>query len=202
MFAGRKELHVFLFAGKVAATDCKISMTFKFSEVITSENLEETRMEFNYGLEKKRFEEKWERLEVEYREAGMREDAIEEMKDYDWESFKRERIFCMHNQFYQGHRFANDDEIEDGKDPLLEKYFYSFTTEDNYFGERRYGWIEQLDDEELIEAVKSMKTEYIEIITQYVYEGKTIIEIAADKGVTKQTISEQISIIRKKLKKL
>ena len=42
-----------------------------------------------------------------------------------------------------------------------------------------------------------MKTEYIEIITQYVYEGKTIIEIVSDRGVTKQTISEQISIIKK-----
>lgn len=158
-------------------------------------------MEFNYGLEKKRFEKKWERLEAEYREAGMREEAIEEMKAYDWETFKRERIFCIHNQFYQGHRFANDDEIEDGKDPLLEKYFYSFTTEDNYFGERRYGWIEQLDDEELIIAVKSMKIEYIEIITRYVYEEETQAEIAESLDITQQVVSRCLERIRKNIKK-
>jgi DNA-directed RNA polymerase specialized sigma24 family protein len=158
-------------------------------------------MEFNYGLEKKRFEGKWNRLEVEYREAGMREDAIEEMKAFDWEAFKRERIFCKHNQFYQGHRFANDDEIEDGKDPLLEKYFYSFITEDNYFGERRYGWIEQLDDEELIIAVKSMKIEHIEIITRYVYEEETQAEIAESLDITQQVVSRYLERIRKNIKK-
>ena len=160
------------------------------------------RMEFNYGLEKKRFEEKWERLEVEYREAGMKEDAIAEMKAFDWDEFKHERRFCEHNQYFEGYEFFSGDGSDLGDHPLHDRFFDSFAAEDNYFADRRYGWIDQLDDEELIEAVKSMKTEYIELITQYVYEGKTIIEIAADRGVTKQTISEQISIIRKKLKKL
>jgi len=31
MFAGRKELHVFLFADKVATAGSEVSMTFKFS---------------------------------------------------------------------------------------------------------------------------------------------------------------------------
>ena len=36
-------------------------------------------MRFNYGLEKKRFEENWERLRKEYREAGMDEESIRKM---------------------------------------------------------------------------------------------------------------------------
>lgn len=186
----------------MAAAELQISITFEFSEVITLENSEEMEMQFNYGLEKKKFDERWACLEIEYRNAGMTIKAINEMKAFDWQQFKRERVFCEHNQFYQGYSFENGDEIETGKNPLLERYFGSFVETDEYFSERRYGWIEQLEDEGLITAVKSMKNEYVELITQYVYEGKTIIEIASERGVTKQTISEQISIIRKKLKKL
>ena len=36
-------------------------------------------MEFNYGLERKRFEREWNKLRQQYRKAGMDENAINEM---------------------------------------------------------------------------------------------------------------------------
>ena len=48
-------------------------------------------MKFNYGLEKKKFDEIWNRLEKEYAVAGMSQYAIDEMKTYDWNVFKKER---------------------------------------------------------------------------------------------------------------
>ena len=41
-------------------------------------------MGFNYGYEKKKFDSRWKRLEVEYCDAGMSEEQIAAMKEYDW----------------------------------------------------------------------------------------------------------------------
>ena len=44
-------------------------------------------MEFNYGLERKRFEREWHKLRQQYRKAGMDENAINEMYAFDLEIF-------------------------------------------------------------------------------------------------------------------
>ena len=41
-------------------------------------------MGFNYSREKRKLDEKWKKLDVWYRESGMSEDAIREMREYDW----------------------------------------------------------------------------------------------------------------------
>lgn len=41
-------------------------------------------MGFNYGLEKKKFDQEWKKLRREYRAAGMDEAAIEAMYAFDW----------------------------------------------------------------------------------------------------------------------
>lgn len=48
-------------------------------------------MEFNYGLERKRFDGEWERLRKSYHEAGMSEEAIEKMYKFDLKVFNRRR---------------------------------------------------------------------------------------------------------------
>ena len=40
-------------------------------------------MAFNKGYELKKFEAHWEKLRIEYAAAGMAEDAIQKMYDYD-----------------------------------------------------------------------------------------------------------------------
>lgn len=158
-------------------------------------------MKFNVGLENKRFIKRWNRLEEEYRAAGMTEEAIEEMRIFDWNEFKSRRRFSEHNQFFEGAEFVDGEDTDIDDHPLHDRFFESFAVEDDYFSERRYGWIEQLDDEDLIIAVKSMKPEYLEIITQYVYEEKTLDEIGALYGVKKAAISNKLTRIKKIIKK-
>ena len=50
-------------------------------------------MGFNYAREKGKFDEKWKKLEVWYRRSGMSEDAIREMREYDWNEFNSTRKF-------------------------------------------------------------------------------------------------------------
>ena len=48
-------------------------------------------MSFNKGYELKKFEAHWEKLRIEYAAAGMTEDAIQKMYDYDRQQFNAER---------------------------------------------------------------------------------------------------------------
>ena len=55
-------------------------------------------MEFNYGLERKRFEREWNKLRQQYRKAGMDENAINEMYAFDLEIFNDNRAIAKHEQ--------------------------------------------------------------------------------------------------------
>lgn len=55
-------------------------------------------MEFNYGLERKRFEREWNKLRQQYRKAGMDEEAIAEMYAFDLELFNDERAIAKWEQ--------------------------------------------------------------------------------------------------------
>ena len=57
-------------------------------------------MGFNYGYEKKKFDSRWKRLDVEYCDAGMSEEQIAAMKEYDWAWFCSQRVFkTIRNQY-------------------------------------------------------------------------------------------------------
>ena len=58
-------------------------------------------MGFNYALEKAKFEREWNTLRAEYERAGMSEEKIEIMHDFDWTQFKKERIYSIHKQEFR-----------------------------------------------------------------------------------------------------
>ena len=139
-------------------------------------------MKFNYQSEKRKFERRWKQYEMECRNAGMSEEAIAELREYDMEAFRKERIYCMHNQY------INEDELE-------------LKQEDSYFETKRYDWINHIEDEELSKAIKKMENEKIELLTQYAFEEYTQKEIAKYFGISRSSVADRISVIKKKLKK-
>ncbi len=91
-------------------------------------------------------------------------------------------------------------ESDENKNPFLKNYAEQLTREDMYFSNDRYGWIQQLDDEELIAKVIDLGEERIELLTQYVFEECTQKELADSYGITRSSVADRISIIKKKLK--
>ncbi len=55
-------------------------------------------MNFNYAREKRKFDKEWERLQEEYATAGMDDNAIALMKEFDWQWFCSRRTYARHNQ--------------------------------------------------------------------------------------------------------
>ena len=54
-------------------------------------------MGFNNGFEHVRLENKWKKLRIQYREAGMSEEAIQEMYNFDVQVVNSEQRYYRHS---------------------------------------------------------------------------------------------------------
>ncbi len=157
-------------------------------------------MEFNYGLEKKKFDAEWERLRKEYREAGMSDAAIEEMYEFDLNAFRRRRTDARHEQKYDGFITPWGDEATDDENPLLLKFFSALAYEDSYLEhENRFGWINAFTNEDLYKKVNQLPDDYKELLTLIIIDGYSQQEIATKFNVNKSVISRKIARIKKLL---
>lgn len=54
-------------------------------------------MKYCYYIAKKNFDSEWARLANFYAKEGMSQDAIQEMHDFDWKEFCRNRVNILHS---------------------------------------------------------------------------------------------------------
>ena len=155
-------------------------------------------MSFNKGYELKKFEAHWEKLRIEYAAAGMTEDTIQRMYDYDRQQFNSERTFVERTQEFTAPAYEGS---EEEASPLMLRYQEAITVTDTYHETKsRFAWIGEIENEQLLTALETLKTEDLEIITMYAYEGYDITEISKVYGVSRPTISIKIKRITKFLK--
>ena len=155
-------------------------------------------MGFNYGLEKKNFDSQWAMTRKQYEDAGMSSEAIQAMHDYDWSVFNANRSYQNHTQEMAAPSF---EQSEESYSPLMNKYQEAVSVTDTYHETKsRFAWIGEIENEQLLTALETLKTEDLEIITMYAYEGYDITEISKVYGVSRPTISIKIKRITKFLK--
>ena len=150
-------------------------------------------MSFNKGYELKKFEAHWEKLRIEYAAAGMTEDAIQKMYDYDRQQFNSERTFVERTQECTAPAYESS---EEGASPLMLRYQEAITTKDTYHETKsKFAWIGEIEDERLLSALENLSDSDLELITLYAYEGYDTVEISKAFGTTKQNISKKIQRI-------
>ena len=155
-------------------------------------------MGFNYGLEKKNFDSQWAMTRKQYEDAGMSSEAIQAMYDFDWSVFNANRSYQNHTQEMAAPSF---EQSEESYSPLMNKYQEAVSVTDTYHETKsRFAWIGEIENEQLLTALETLKTEDLEIITMYAYEGYDITEISKVYGVSRPTISIKIKRITKFLK--
>jgi len=156
-------------------------------------------MAWNNGLERKKFEAEQAKLAAEYRAAGMTEEQIRQMHEFDLEVFNSNRRFAEHTQQFPESPFEDGDE---GQSPLYEKFPEVLTvTMDLPAGNSRYSWIDEIDDPELAKAARTLSADDLELITLYAFEDFTVREIAVVIGISKSTVFQRIERLRKFFKK-
>lgn len=160
-------------------------------------------MSFNNGFERKKFESAWKKLRVEYAAAGMDEASIEEMYQFDLDTFNSERRYAEHTQGMPYQQFEDDGDIaSDDKSALLVKFFDSMAVMPRDTDEdRRDGWLDEIENPEVLKALREFSQTDIEVLTLLVFEGFSEVEIAEIQGVTKSAICHRLARLKKILKK-
>ena len=155
-------------------------------------------MSFNKGYELKKFEAHWEKLRIEYAAAGMTEDTIQKMYDYDRQQFNSERTFVERTQEFTAPAYESS---EEEASPLMLRYQEAITTKDTYHETKsKFALIGEIEDERLLSALENLSDSDLELITLYAYEGYDTVEISKAFGTTKQNISKKINRISKFIK--
>ena len=156
-------------------------------------------MSFNKGYELKKFEAHWEKLRIEYAAAGMTEEAIQKMYDYDRQQFNSERTFVERTQEFTAPAYEGS---EEEASPLMLRYQEVITTTDTYHETKsRFEWIGEIENERLLSALEKLSEDDLKLLTLYTYEGYTVTEISKVFGVSQPTISIKIKRITNFLKK-
>lgn len=98
-------------------------------------------MSFNNGNERRKLNAKWEHLRVQYREAGMSEDAIQAMYEFDLGVLNSERAYITNTMTVSG--AADDCAAKETSD--FKQYEKALTVTDTYHETKsRFAWIGEI----------------------------------------------------------
>ena len=154
-------------------------------------------MSFNNGNERRKLNAKWEQLRVQYREAGMSEEAIQAMYEFDLGVLNSERA-------YDANTVAvcdGEDDVDARKAADLKQYEAAITVTDTYHETKsRFGWIGEIENERLLSALEKLSEDDLKLLTLYVYEGYSTVELSKAYGIAHQNISKRIIKITNFLK--
>ena len=154
-------------------------------------------MGFNNGFEHVRLENKWKKLRIQYREAGMSEEAIQEMYNFDVQVVNSEQRYYRHSKDLA----FNDADTEDTHSN--DRYEEAILMADTYRETKsRFTWIGEIEDERLLSALEKLKEEDLKILTLYAYDGYNVTEISKVLRCSQPTISIKIKRITKFLKNI
>ena len=157
-------------------------------------------MGFNYGLEKKNFDSQWAVTRKQYEDAGMSNEAIQAMYDYDWSVFNANRSYQNHTQEMAAPSF---EQSEESYSPLMNKYQEAVSVTDTYRETKsRFAWIGEIEDERLLSALENLSEDDLKLLTLYAYEGYNESEISKVFNVSQPAIHKRIMKISIFLKKL
>ena len=156
-------------------------------------------MGFNYGLEKKNFDSQWAVTRKQYEDAGMSNEAIQAMYDYDWSVFNANRSYQNHTQEMAAPSF---EQSEESYSPLMNKYQEAVSVTDTYRETKsRFAWIGEIENERLLAALENLSEDDLKLLTLYAYEGYNESEISKAFNVSQPAIHKRIMKISIFLKK-
>ena len=161
----------------------------------------ENTMSWNNAQERKKFEANWKKEEAEFRAAGMTEEQIRSIRELEEEQYRSDRRYYSHTQPFPAGDFGEDDEEDqDDKSTLYEKFLENIAVMPEYHSSSRFGWIEEITNEELTSKLKTLSQADLELLTMFAFDEMTQAEIAVKLGISQQAVSKKLARIKKVLK--
>lgn len=131
-------------------------------------------MGYHSSAKRSRFLEDQKRLSAAYREAGMSEETIQAMHEFDLQTFRSERTYRRHTQNVPCQKLVTD--------PYRETH-------------SRFSWIGEIENPHLLDALEHLSEAELKLLTLYIYEGYTELELSKVFGVSQPAIHKRIDKI-------
>lgn len=152
----------------------------------------------NFAEVRSNFNRAWHAEQKRYIDAGMSETDINEMLILFKEQFNSDRRFYGHSQSIQGATFSEEEPASEDNSPLLKKHLERFSTRQPAISEwGRTDWIEDLDTPELVERIRKLSAENVELLTAMIADDKSRAEFAREIGVSRAAITKRLDTIKK-----
>lgn len=160
-------------------------------------------MGFHYGYNRKKMEEEFAKIAAVCRAEGMPEEKIEMIHRLLLDILNNDRCFYVHTQSYDGLQFADGEEAEEGRSPLLDKFADRLSVVQMEICEwQRMDWIEDIDTPEIVIWLKSLDEEDILMLTLIVVDGMKQREVARALEKHDSAISRKMKRLRESLEKV
>ena len=162
-------------------------------------------MGFNNGLEKRKFEKHWAGLREEYAEAGMSEEAIAQMHEFDKSALLSNRRFyektvLCHDYHTEDDRQENQDHSLRLKAAIIKENMESFTTEIPEVIERhKFDWMHRIECGKLHECLVNLPSRSKDILTLMAFGNLSQKEVAEHMGIPSSTLHDWLNVIRKEI---
>lgn len=132
-------------------------------------------MSFNNGNERRKLNAKWAHLRVQYREAGMSEDAIQAMYEFDLGVLNSERAYITNTLTISD--TTDDSTATETSD--FKQYEKAITVTDTYHETKtRFAWVGEVQNERLHTGLEKLSDEDLKLLTLYAVSGFNEYEIA------------------------
>lgn len=156
-------------------------------------------MGINRGLERKKFDTAQEHLKKQYIDAGMTDEQIQAIYEFDLHQFNRDLSYRKHTQPLFS--LEENDMEEEAHNPLLNKYTGRLSVSQQPTESKTLWWLDEIDDESLVLGLMQLTKEELALIDDLVFRGLSQEEIARERKKSQSAISQNLATIRKKLKK-
>lgn len=157
----------------------------------------------NYGYNRKKMEEEFAEIAAICREDGMPEENIEAIHRMMLDMLNNDRRFYRHTQPYDGLQFADGDEADEGRSPLLDKFSEQLSVRQVEICEwDRMAWIDDIDTPEIVVWLKCLNDDDIFMLTLLVVDGMRQREVAKILEKHDSAISRKMKRLRESLTKV
>lgn len=156
-------------------------------------------MAVNFAYEYAKFKKEQEELRKKYEEAGMSQEQIREMYDFDYAQLNKDLAFKRHTiPLYDD---DTDGFEREAQNPMLRDYRDRFSVTQQPDETRHFWWMDEIEDEDLLNFLMKLSDEELNMIDLLAFQELTQKEVAIEIHVSQSAVAQRIKTIRKKLKR-
>ena len=138
-------------------------------------------MEINLGYERRKFYKEQEKLRKQYEEAGMTPEQIQAMYEFDLHQFNRDIAYYRHTQ------------------PLEDYLIEAVAVEQQPDEDRKFWWLDEIEDEELLEDLRRLSEDELEIIDKLAFYDYTQEMVSEELCISASAVCQRLKKIKKKI---